>query len=367
MFIKSIALLQLAMLPALSLATDRAITLSPVVAMSWGYLTPGTQVNPHKTMGVGFWQRASGAKPGVGANFVSVMEYQLPETMPSRIRSATFQFSGKQSQCTGAEPVVVDVYAYAADGRSDVGDATAGARVAQLRADCATNPAFTQPIDVTAIVRQLSVPSGIRHVGFNVRKANNRQGPGLFGLSAGRLTVVVADQDLAQGPGGRDLRGEYSYLGSGIATVAQNGNDVLVRATWTPLGAGPHYEARGKLTGDTIVGQWYSMYHQKGWYRWVAQVRPDGSLDFAQSDDPINANVRRMVLTRSGAPPMATLPPATTPQTDSTNGLIRALNTLARGGGTKAARDQAKGEAVDGLANLPAAPAVAPAAPQTTP
>jgi hypothetical protein len=196
---KPIALL-LAVLPTLALAADRTIALAPVMAMSWGYVSPGTAVQPHRDPAVGFWQRASGAKPGVGIVFVAAMEYQLPETLPSRVRSASFQFSGKQSQCTGAEPVVIDVYAYPGNGTSEVADASAGTRMAQLRADCATNPAFNQPIDVTQIVRQLSVPAGIRHVGFNIRKANNRQGPGLFGLSPGKLTVVVADLELAQLP-----------------------------------------------------------------------------------------------------------------------------------------------------------------------
>ena len=77
-------------------AADRAIALKPVIATSWEYVTPGTQVVPRRTLGVGFWQRASGAKPGVGANYVTSMEYQLPEAAPARIRSATFQFSGQQ-------------------------------------------------------------------------------------------------------------------------------------------------------------------------------------------------------------------------------------------------------------------------------
>jgi hypothetical protein len=179
------------------IAADRTIAVPPTLAMSWGYVIPGTQVNPHRTMGVGFWQRSSGAKAGVGAVFVSTIEYQLPEAAPARLRSATFQFSGRPSQCVGAEPVVIDVYAYAGDGKSAVGDASAGSRVAQLSADCSDKAAFARPIDVTAIVRQQSVASGVRFVGFNIRKANNRQGPGLFDLSAGKLTVVLADQAIA--------------------------------------------------------------------------------------------------------------------------------------------------------------------------
>jgi len=49
---------------------------------------------------------------------------------------------------------------------------------------------------VTAIVRQTTVASGIRFVGFNVRKANNRQGPGLFNLVPGKLTVVIAEREM---------------------------------------------------------------------------------------------------------------------------------------------------------------------------
>ena len=167
---------------------------------SWAFEThvSGARLRPH--LAVGFWQRSSGAKPGVGANFVSALEYQLPEAAPARVRSATFQFSGRPSQCVGAEPVVIDVYAYAADGKADVSDASAGSRVAQLSADCSDKAAFARPIDVTAIVRQQSVAAGVRFVGFNIRKANNRQGPGLFDLAAGKLTVVLSDQAFAQPP-----------------------------------------------------------------------------------------------------------------------------------------------------------------------
>jgi hypothetical protein len=180
-------------------AADRAIDVPAKTAMAWGYLTPNsTLVKPSRTLGVGFWQRGSGAKPGVGEVFVSAMEYQLPEAAPVRLRSATFQFSGKPSQCVGNEPVVVDVYAYSGDGKSDVGDATAGTKVAQLSANCTDHAAFARPIDVTHIVRQTTTAAGLRFVGFNVRKANNRQGPGLFNLSAGKLTVVIADQDIAK-------------------------------------------------------------------------------------------------------------------------------------------------------------------------
>ena len=182
-----------AMASSAGLAADRSIAVPPAVQMSWEFVTPGTGARLRPRLGVGFWQRASGAKAGVGANYVSALEYQLPEAPPARVRSASFQFNGRPSQCVGTEPVVIDVYAYAADGKADVNDAHAGSRVAQLSADCNDKAAFARPIDVTAIVRQQAVASGVRFVGFNIRKANNRQGPGLFDLSAGKLTVVLAD------------------------------------------------------------------------------------------------------------------------------------------------------------------------------
>jgi hypothetical protein len=188
---------------AACLAADRTIAVPPALQESWEFVTPGTGARLRPGLGVGFWQRASGAKPGVGANYVSAIEYQLPEAAPARVRSATFQFSGKQSQCVGAEPVVIEVYAYAGDGKADVGDTQAGSRVAQMSANCTDNPAFARPIDVTAIVRHLSVASGIRHVGFNIRKGNNRQGPGLFSLSAGKLTIVLADHPVGHAPEAR--------------------------------------------------------------------------------------------------------------------------------------------------------------------
>lgn len=194
-----------------SMAVDRTIDVPAKVAVSWGYLTNSTAAKQSRALGVGFWQRASGAKPGVGEVFASAMEYQLPEASPNRVRSATFRFSGKPSQCVGAEPVVVDVHAYAGDGRGDIGDTTAGTRIAQLSADCNDHAAFSRPIDVTHIVRQSTVAAGIRFVGFNVRKANNRQGPGLFVLTPGKLTVVISDHD------GIDKRG----LPHADATAAQ--------------------------------------------------------------------------------------------------------------------------------------------------
>lgn len=450
---KPLALL-LAMLPALSLANDRAIPLAPVVSMSWGYLTPGTAVDPHRNPAVGFWQRASGAKQGVGALFVATMEYQLPETPPSRVRSATFQFSGKQSQCSGAEPVVIDVYAYPANGKGEVSDASAGVRVAQMRADCATNPAFNQPIDVTQIVRQLSVPSGIRHVGFNMRKANNRQGPGLFGLSAGKLTVVVADQEIAQRPapaprpmpgatpGVTVLKENFEAPTSGNYTVVRAGQSFATLAhTWTveagsidivnarvrteaaafdgaqaidlagSPGAGvlstrfatqpgQHYllafhysrnngvgaaaaRARVEVVGSTLLLQGEVQHESprlpfNAYQLYRGTFRADGTmatLRFSSLNagnagvmlDAVSIAATPAALPQPAGDPMAGAPQAPSAQAAAgPNGLIKAFGTLVRGGGTKSARDQAKGEALDGISNLPATsagPAATPVAP----
>ena len=212
--------------PAAPFAADRTIALNPIVTEAWSFSTGGPTVvsGPNKGygLGVGFWQRSSGAKVGVGANFITSVEFQLPENAPSRIRSASYQFSGKASQCVGNEPVVIDVYAYPGDGKAAIADASAGTRLTQMTADCKDNPAFARPIDVTQIVRQLSVAAGIRHVGFNIRKANNRQGPSLFNLSAGKLTVVVADQDVARaGPAAAPTAAVHPGAGVPVATRAK--------------------------------------------------------------------------------------------------------------------------------------------------
>src|SRR3954470_10202519 len=74
------------LLSGAGLAADRSIAVPTKVATSWGFLTNSTAVKQSRTLGVGFWQRASGAKPGVGEVFASAMEFQLPEAAPSRLR-----------------------------------------------------------------------------------------------------------------------------------------------------------------------------------------------------------------------------------------------------------------------------------------
>ena len=189
--------------PAHSMAADRQIGIDPMLSVHWSTLTGGP-TTPAAAMGnnmmVGFWQRSSGAKAGVGSINTGVVEFQLPENPPQRIRSATLQFKARASQCSGAEPVVFEVFGFAGNGQPDPADAITGQRLGQLTANCTDNPAFTQMIDVSNLVRQLSVPSGLRFAGFNVRKMNHRAGPSFFGFSAAKLTVVVADQDVAAVP-----------------------------------------------------------------------------------------------------------------------------------------------------------------------
>ena len=188
---------------AMSMAADSQIGVDPMLSVHWGTLTggpttPAAQMGNH--MMVGFWQRSSGAKAGVGSINTGVVEFQLPENPPQRIRSATLQFRARASQCSGAEPVVFEVFGYAGNGKADPADALSGVRLGQLVANCSDNPAFTQVIDASNLVRQLSVPSGLRFAGFNVRKMNHRAGPSYFGFSAAKLTIVVASEDLAIAP-----------------------------------------------------------------------------------------------------------------------------------------------------------------------
>lgn len=96
-----------------------------------------------------------------------------------------------------------------------------------------------------------------------------------------------------------DVSGEYSYLGDGIATVKQNGSDVHMYLTWTPRGGGPHYEVKGKLTGNTIEGEWYALFSDQGWFRFHGVVSPSGdSIDCTASEDPIGSNIDRIILTK---------------------------------------------------------------------
>jgi hypothetical protein len=181
-----------------ALANDRQIGVDPMLSVHWSTLTGGPPAQPQigQHMMVGFWQRASGAKQGVGSINTGVVEFQLPENPPTRIRSATLQFRARASQCGGNEPVVFEVFGYPGNGKADPSDATTGMHLGRITANCSDNPAFTQPIDATGLVRSLSVPSGLRFLGVNVRKVNHRALPSFFGFSSAKLTIVVADQDV---------------------------------------------------------------------------------------------------------------------------------------------------------------------------
>ena len=242
---------------ATSGAVDRQMGVDAALKTGYSQLTGGAPSPWGVAQGVnvGFWQRSSGAAQGVGANNIATMEYQLPEVQPTRIRSAIFQFSGRAIQCSGDEQVVVDVFAYPGDGRSDVTDSTAGTRIATLSADCKDNPAFNKPIDVTHLVRQLSVPSGVRHVGFNVRKGNNRRGPGLFAVYPGKLNIVVADQDVAVAPGPVVLGGGTSGAppASGSQVDVNRVIGGLIGAAGTLLGGGGSKPARDQAGNEAAA------------------------------------------------------------------------------------------------------------------
>ena len=236
---------------------DRQIGVDASLKVGYSQLTGGAPSpwGVAQSVAVGFWQRSSGAAQGVGSNNIATMEYQLPEVQPTRIRSAIFQFSGRAIQCSGDEQVVVDVFAYAGDGRSDVTDSTAGTRVATLSADCKDNPAFNKPIDVTHLVRQLSVPSGVRHIGFNVRKGNNRRGPGFIGIYPGKLNIVVADQDVAVAPAPVVLGGTSSGAppASGSQVDVNRVIGGLIGAAGTLLGGGGSKPARDQAGNEATA------------------------------------------------------------------------------------------------------------------
>lgn len=192
----------IAVLSATGQAADRQIGVDPMLSVTWGTLTGGPTTPPPtmaNNMAAGYWQRSSGAKAGVGSINTGVVEFQLPENAANRIRSATLALRARASQCAGAERVVFEVYGFAGNGRAEPSDATTGVRLASISADCKDNPAFTQPVDVTLLVRQLSVASGLSHVGFSVRKVNHRALASLFSFSAAKLVIVVSDEDLPVG------------------------------------------------------------------------------------------------------------------------------------------------------------------------
>ncbi len=244
------------------IAVDRQIGIDPMLSMHWSTLTGGP-TTPAATIGnhmmVGFWQRSSGAKAGVGSINTGVVEFQLPENPPQRIRSATLQFKARASQCSGAEPVVFEVFGFPGNGRTDPADATTGVRLAQLTANCADNPAFTQLIDATNLVRQLSVASGLRFVGFNVRKMNHRAGPSFFGFSAAKLTIVVADQDVAAAPNPASIGGTAGGGTAGGAPAAGSEVDVnrviggLLGAAGTLMRGGGEKPARDQAGNEAAA------------------------------------------------------------------------------------------------------------------
>jgi hypothetical protein len=125
-----------------------------------------------------------------------------------------------------------------------------------LSANCRDNPAFNRPIDVTGIVRQLSVPSGVRFVGFSVRKGNNRRGPGYFFINPGKLTVVVASEDVAMAPVGA-APGTATDGPTGAAGDQQfDANKVLgglAGAAATLLRGGGQKPAREQAKGEAIT------------------------------------------------------------------------------------------------------------------
>ena len=93
------------------------------------------------------------------------------------------------------------------------------------------------------------------------------------------------------------LSGDYTYLGNGTAKVEQHGEDVHMFLTWTPSGAGPHYEVKGTLSGNIIDGWWCSLNAKTNWYHFRAEVSPSGTtIDFSKTEDPIGSQINKVKL-----------------------------------------------------------------------
>jgi hypothetical protein len=96
-------LLGLALASTAAFGGDRAITVSPSLQSSWEFVTPGTGARLRPTLGVGFWQRASGAKPGVGAN--SAASTQSSAKQASKVAGAPTVPQAPESASRVAFPV----------------------------------------------------------------------------------------------------------------------------------------------------------------------------------------------------------------------------------------------------------------------
>jgi hypothetical protein len=108
--------------------------------------------------------------------------------------------------------------------------------------------------------------------------------------SKGLETYTVAPVQIA---------GNYKYLGNGMATVQQNGNNVHILMTWTPQGVGPHYEIKGTISGNLIEGERYSHVAKKGCYHFKGEVSDSGrTINFAKTEDPLDVSMNKLMLHR---------------------------------------------------------------------
>ena len=180
---------------------DRQIGVDASLKVGYSQLTGGAPSpwGVAQSVAVGFWQRSSGAQGrridqhwhgGVSAAREATEAHPLGD---AAIQSARQPVLGRRAG--RVRGVWLSRQRKERPGGCDRGNA-----LAQLTANCTDNPAFTQLIDVTNLVRQLSVPSGLRFVGFNVRKGTTARAE-LLRVHPAKLTIVVADQDVAVAPG----------------------------------------------------------------------------------------------------------------------------------------------------------------------
>ena len=114
------------------------------------------------------------------------------------------------------------------------------------------NPAFNKAIDVTHLVRQLSVPSGVRHVGFNVRRATTDAAPAssLCIQASSTSSLPIRTLPLAPGPVvlGGGTSGAPPASGSQVDVNRVIGG--LVGAAGTLLGGGGSKPARDQAGNE---------------------------------------------------------------------------------------------------------------------
>jgi hypothetical protein len=198
----------LLVVPGVAHTSDRIIGNDAIAVASFDVPYGLTQGNISPMVGnlqAGFYP-ISGQQAG-GRSVSGHAIFRLPQVQPPRVRSATLQIvrnKGEQ-RCSGAEPVLIDLYAYISDGKLDLSDVGRGQRIHRSEGTC-VDSSFSEPLDVSAAVRT-AIATGGKFIGFSLRAGNTRRAYGLVAFNGNnpairdanrvRLLVTVADDDVA--------------------------------------------------------------------------------------------------------------------------------------------------------------------------